>query len=206
MPMIELIDITKHYGDKLLFNNYNLTIKTSEKVLLSAPSGSGKTTLVRMMMGFEVPDSGDIIINSLKMNQHTLKDIRRQIAYVSQDTDLNLGTVREQLDMIFSYKINRNIKDYLKGFKHHCHFFDLDPKIVDEQVLQLSGGERQRVALIIALLLNRPYIILDEITSGLDNTLKKKIADFIMTLKETIIIVSHDMIWQGYDGLVEVAL
>jgi len=204
--MIELIDINKTYGDKLLFRDYNLTINTSDKVLLSAPSGSGKTTLVRMMMGFELPDSGEIIINSLKMDHLTLKEIHGQIAYVSQDTDLNLGTVREQLDMIFTYKINRHIDHYLESFKSQCHFFALNPTIVDEQVVQLSGGERQRVALIIALLLNRPYIILDEITSGLDNSLKKKIADFVMTLKQTVIIVSHDMIWQDYDGLVEVAL
>lgn len=204
--MIELKNITKHFGDKQLFTDYNLNIATNDKVLLTAPSGSGKTTLIRMIMGFEIPESGTVAVNSEEMNKHSLKHIRRQIAYVSQDTDLSLGTVQEQLDMIFSYKVNRHIDDYSRQFMEQCSSFNLPDSILHEEVIQLSGGERQRVALIIALLLDRHLLILDEITSGLDETLKMQIADQIMTLDKTVIIVSHDSVWRHYPSLKEVAL
>ena len=204
--MIKMTEITKEFGEKKLFNKFNLHIASREKILLSAPSGSGKTTLIRMLMGFEVPDSGTIIINGQKMDRHSLKALRGLIAYVSQDTDLNYSTVEEQLNTVFNYKINRQIDGYIEGFKAYCPTFNLPPTILEEDVIKLSGGERQRVALIIALLLNRPYLILDEITSGLDAQLKRQIADHIVTLDKTVIIVSHDTIWLDYDGLREVSL
>ena len=204
--MIQMTEITKDFGDKKIFNNFKLNIATGEKILLSAPSGSGKTTLIRMLMGFEVPDSGSITISDQKMDKHSLKSIRGQIAYVSQDTDLSYKTVEEQLNTVFSYKINRHIDDYIEGFKTYCPSFNLPMTILNEEVIKLSGGERQRVALIIALLLNRPYLILDEITSGLDHQLKKQIADYVVALNKTIIIVSHDTIWLEYDALREVSL
>lgn len=204
--MIQLTDITKEFGDKKLFNNFQLHITTGEKILISAPSGSGKTTLIRMLMGFEVPDAGLITIGEQTMDKHSLKTIRGQIAYVSQDTDLSYGTVEAQLNTVFSYKINRHIEAYIEKFKTYCPNFNLPTTILEEDVIKLSGGERQRVALIIALLLNRPYLILDEITSGLDHQLKKQIADYVVTLDKTIIIVSHDTIWLDYDGLRGVSL
>ena len=204
--MIELKNITKHFGDKELFTDYNLYIATNDKVLLTAPSGSGKTTLIRLIMGFELPESGSVAVNSEEMNKHSLKHIRRQIAYVSQDTDLSLGTVQEQLDMIFSYKVNRHIHDYNRQFMEQCSSFNLPDSILHEEVIKLSGGERQRVALIIALLLDRHFLILDEITSGLDETLKRQIADQIIKLDKTVIIVSHDSVWRNYHSLKVVAL
>jgi len=118
--MIQLKAITKDFGDKKLFNNFQLHIATGEKTLLSAPSGSGKTTLIRMLMGFEVPDAGYIAIDEQQMDKHSLKSIRGKIAYVSQDTDLSFNTVQAQLDTVFSYKINRHIIDYVEGFKAYC--------------------------------------------------------------------------------------
>ncbi len=204
--MIELKNITKTFGEKRLFSDFNLTIPTGDKVLLSAPSGAGKTTLIKMFMGFERPDNGTVSIGNEVMNKHSLRHIREQIAYVSQDTDLNSGSLVEQLDQIFSYKVNLSITDYKEKFLHYAPIFSLSTSILYEDISRISGGERQRVALIIALLLDRDYLILDEITSGLDSTLKQEIGDFVMNLKKTVIIVSHDDIWHQFDGLKEVAL
>lgn len=204
--MIRLNSITKHYGDKKLFTAYNLTVDTKEKVLLSAPSGSGKTTLIRLMMGFEVPDSGTVQIGGLTMSPQNIRQIREQIAYVSQDTDLSLGTVREQLDAIFAFRVNRSIGDYLERFTGMCTDFHLTEAVLTEPVSKLSGGERQRVALLIALILDRPYLILDEITSGLDGHLKRHMADKILSMDKTVVIISHDELWHGYPQIREVTL
>lgn len=204
--MIELRRITKHFGDKKLFTDYSLAISDKEKVLLSAPSGSGKTTLIRLLMGFELPDKGDVVICNTKLDKHTLRAVRGSIAYVSQDTDLMDASVREQLETIFSYKVNRHITNWHEGFKSLCPTFRLIPSIIDEPISKLSGGERQRVALIIAILLDRPIMILDEITSGLDGVLKESIANDVLNLDKTVVIVSHDTIWKNRDGIREVTL
>jgi putative ABC transport system ATP-binding protein len=202
--MIEYIDISKSYGDKVLFKNFNLEIKSGEKVLLSASSGSGKTTLIRFLLGFDKPDSGDIVVDDRTLNHHNLKGIREKIAYVSQDTDLPSLTTEALLDKIFSYKINHHIRDYRDNFLELSKTFQLEDQVLTTQVQEFSGGERQRIGLIIALLLNRPYLLLDEITSGLDHDLKALIMNHIMHLEATVIIVSHDALWKTEGSLREV--
>ncbi|MDF1616564.1 ABC transporter ATP-binding protein [Petrocella sp. FN5] len=202
--MIHYMDINKRYGDKVLFKDFNLKIECKEKVLLSASSGSGKTTLIRFLLGFDKPDSGDIVIDGMTLNHHNLKAIREKIAYVSQDTDLPSLTTEALLDKIFSYKVNHHIKDYKDNFLSLSKTFQLDDQVLSTQIQEFSGGERQRIGLIIALLLNRPYLLLDEITSGLDHDLKALIMNHIMNLDATVIIVSHDALWKSESSLREV--
>ena len=204
MHMIELNKITKHFGDKKLFTNYSLWVSSREKILISAPSGSGKTT--RRLMGFELQDKGQVTIGGKTMNHHNIRDIRSQISYVSQDTDLNDEPLRNQLETIFTYKVNRHIQDWEEKFESLRPVYMLPDNILDEDINKLSGGERQRVALIIALLLDRPIMILDEITSGLDNALKRTIVEDLLNSDKTILIVSHDEVWHGHDNIREVSL
>ncbi|MCF8018369.1 MAG: ATP-binding cassette domain-containing protein [Vallitaleaceae bacterium] len=202
--MIGYLNINKSYGDKELFKDFNLEIKSGEKVLLSASSGSGKTTLIRFLLGFDKPDSGDIIVDDMTLNHHNLRSIREKIAYVSQDIDLPSLTTEALLDKIFSYKVNNHIKDYKDNFLELSKTFQLDDQVLRTQIQDFSGGERQRIGLIIALLLNRPYLLLDEITSGLDHDLKALIMNHIMNLDATVIIVSHDALWKSEGSLREV--
>ena len=204
--MIKLHDISKSFGDKTLFENFNLHIAEGEKILLTAPSGSGKTTLIRMLMGFEKPDSGDIVIDGQTMSKTTLKEIRQKVAYVSQDSDLTSSNVAVQLDTVFSYKINRHIRNYRDRFIDLCPQYGLSEEILTKDVSQISGGERQRVALIIATILDRKFMILDEITSGLDSQLKTEIADRLTAMDKTILIISHDTVWKSYETIREVTL
>lgn len=195
--MIYIRKICKKFNNQILFEDFSLDINCNDKILLSAPSGSGKTTLIKFLMGFEIIDSGEIIVDNIQLNSHNIKKIREKIAYVSQDADLELDTIENILDEIFKYKINKNIEDYNSNFKKLCDVFLLDKDIVYKNISSLSGGERQRVALIIALLLDRKILILDEITSGLDLNLKIIIRDYIINLNKTVIIISHDPIWDS---------
>jgi len=202
--MIGYININKSYGDKVLFKDFNLEIKSGEKILLSASSGSGKTTLIRFLLGFDKPDSGDIVVDNMILNHHTLKNIREKIAYVSQDTDLPSLTTEALMEKIFSYKINHHIQGYKDDFLALCKTFQLGEHVLSTQIQEFSGGERQRIGLIIALLLKRPYLLLDEITSGLDHNLKALIMKYIVNLETTVIIVSHDALWKSESSLREV--
>jgi len=204
--MLQLKNIGKTFGQTTLFDHFSLQIQKNEKILLVAPSGRGKTTLLRFLLGFEVPDYGEIYFNNQLLDKITIKSIRASLAYVSQDADLAQTDLQTLLDTIFHYKINRHITDYLSKFKELTLFFHLDSAILTKQTQALSGGERQRVALIIAFLLNRPFLILDEITSGLDYELKCLIRDYVLEQDKTILIVSHDTIWKNTPLIREVYL
>lgn len=204
--MIRFNEISKTYGNKILFDDLSIAIEVNDKVILRAPSGSGKTTLVKLLLGFEKPDKGDIIVGGLPLNKYNLKQVRHNIAYVSQDADLALSTVSEVFDMVFNYKANKHIHDYRKQFQALSQQFGLEKSIFTKETKQLSGGERQRVAFILALILDREIMVLDEITSGLDSFLKQTIKDYVLNLNKTILIISHDEIWHNESTLKEVKL
>ncbi|KNZ41800.1 ABC transporter ATP-binding protein [Acetobacterium bakii] len=203
MALIEYRNINLKFEERILFSNFNLEINKNEKVLFSAASGQGKTTLVKMLLGFIVPDSGLIMVNGIKLSGETINTIRKDITYVSQDADLPKGIVAEVFDEVFGYRANRHL-NYEKGMLlKWLNEFSLMPDILEQQVDCISGGERQRLALIMGILLDRDIWVLDEITTGLDAELKKKIVEVLLTYERTMLIVSHDEIYKN-KGLREV--
>ncbi len=204
--MIRIEKLNKGFGPKRLFKDFSMEVKEKEKVLLRAPSGSGKSTLVKLLLGFEKPDSGTISVLEKPLSKHTLKEIRKSIAYVSQDSDLPNEKLSDILASAFSYKVNSHLtleKDKLAEYMHLVH---LEERLLDEKLNALSGGERQRFALVLALLLDRPILILDEITSGLDEELKRVVIPFILGLDKTVVVITHDSVWKDYGQIREVLL
>lgn len=203
MAFIEYRNIDLKFNERTIFSKFNLSIEKNEKVLFLAPSGKGKTTLVKMLMGFIVPDAGEIIVKGLSLSGESINTIRKNIAYVSQDADLPRGIVNHVFEEVFSYPANRHL-NYRKGdLVKWLNEFSLASDTLEKTVDSLSGGERQRLALIMGILLDREIWILDEITTGLDDVLKQKIVNLVLTCEKTILIVSHDDIYQNA-GLREV--
>lgn len=194
--MITFQNITKSYHHKTIMNHLSASINVGDKLLLSGPSGSGKTTLFKLILGFEKPDEGSIFINDIEIKKNNLQAIRKQIAYVSQDSDLDTTTLETLLHATFSYKINRHIKDYTDRFLSYCQHFKLDDDVLTKKTTSLSGGERQRAALALALTLDRPVLLLDEVTSGLDADLKDHLITTLSGLNKTILVISHDDAWK----------
>ncbi|MGV8906924.1 MAG: ABC transporter ATP-binding protein [Acetobacterium sp.] len=203
MALIEYRNIDLKFNERSLFSNFNLSIEKNEKVLFLAPSGRGKTTLVKMLMGFITPDAGKIMVKGIELSGETMNTIRKNITYVSQDADIPQGVVAEVFEEVFHYRANLHLNYHkellLKWFKE----FDLASDTLAKKVDSLSGGERQRLALIMGILLDREIWILDEITTGLDVKLKQKIVDILLTFEKTMLIVSHDAVYQNI-GLREV--
>ncbi|WP_105616040.1 ABC transporter ATP-binding protein [Vallitalea okinawensis] len=198
--MIQFKNIQLSFDKKDIFQDFNLEINEGEKILLLAPSGKGKSSLVKMLLGFIKPDSGEIIYSGKVLNKTHIKYFRKNITYISQDVDLRNLSVKDLLKEIHEYKNNNITYDensILKLFDH----FELERKSLEHHVNELSGGERQRLGLIVCMLLNRPTWVLDEITSGLDTSLKERMIDTIMKSKNTVIIISHDDLWLKQDQL-----
>ncbi|MCG8485052.1 MAG: ABC transporter ATP-binding protein [Clostridia bacterium] len=195
MTLIQFNNISLRFGDKIVFDNYNMHVNKGEKILLSAPSGSGKSSLFKLLMGFQRPQAGDIVLNGKRLQKNNLTYFRSSIGYVSQDVNLRNIEAWDLITEIFSYKQNNHIEINKEEVLNLIEYFNLSSDILNKKVSQLSGGERQRLGLIICILLDRPIWLLDEVTSGLDKDMKEKVVDYVLNQDKTVLIISHDRVW-----------
>ena len=197
---IEFKNINFSYLDKKLFENLNLKIKAGESIALVGPSGGGKTSLVSLIPRFYELESGSITIDGYDINQLELKDLRKQIALVTQEPLLFSGTIRENIllgsELYQSDKDNSELEALLQQAIEDSFVAnfakDLDQEI-GEGGNQLSIGQRQRLSLARAFISQAPIIILDEPTSALDNESQEFIYKSIEKLRKdrTVIIIAH---------------
>ena len=178
-------EVSKSYGDHLIFEHVNLTIKRGEKVAFVGKNGEGKSTLVKCIMN-EIPFEG-----SLKLG-HGVK-----IGYFAQNQaqllDDNM-TVFDTVDYVAQGDIRTKIRDILGAFMF-CG------EASEKKVAVLSGGERSRLAMIRLLLEPVNLLILDEPTNHLDMRSKDVLKNALKDFDGTVIVVSHDR--EFLDGLVE---
>ncbi len=197
MSFIEIKDINLTYEGKVLFQGFNLSIDKGEKILISGKSGAGKSSLIKILLGFRNFDSGHVKIIDKILKDGDFGDFRTLYAYVNQDVTVRGGSVREFVETLASYKNNdfRLCEPY--GLDQELmELFEFDKSLIDRDTSILSGGERQRLGIIIAIMLNKPVYLLDEVTSALDGDLKKKVAEYFANCKETVISISHDQVWE----------
>ena len=192
--MIKFKSVYLKRKSKEIFSGLDFFVQKNEKVLIQGKSGIGKTTLFKVLLGFETIDKGKVSFNDLDIVKEHIKNIRRQIFYLSQDIDLRNERVNLLLDEVLEQNDLKNQdKTHLMDL---LNFLDLSSKILNQTVTELSGGERQRIGLLICFLLDRPVWLLDEPTSALDDIMKKKIADYVMDQEKTIVLISHDDVWK----------
>lgn len=194
MILFKFENITKNFSSQYVLKNFSFDIEQGDKITVVGRSGIGKTTLFRLLLGFELPDSGSIYYKGIKLNDKTIWEVRREIAYVSQDLNIGLGNVSDLFDETLSLKANLKLKPIMMGrVNEFLAKFELPKDILQKKVDNLSGGEKQRVAIINALLLDRKIFLLDEISSALDQKLKTKVMDYFLLRPEfTVIVISHD--------------
>lgn len=197
---IEFKDVEFSYQDTKLFSGLNLKIKAGESLALVGPSGGGKTSLVSLIPRFYELNSGSITIDGYDINQLELKDLRKQIALVTQEPLLFSGTIRENIllgsDLYHADKTSAELDALLEKAIEDSFVAnfakDLDMQI-GEGGNQLSIGQRQRLSLARAFISDSPIIILDEPTSALDNESQEFIYKSIEKLRQgrTVIIIAH---------------
>ncbi|NOQ30537.1 MAG: type I secretion system permease/ATPase [Helicobacteraceae bacterium] len=183
-------------AEKSSLEDINFKIEQGEHVGLIGKIGSGKSTIQKLILGLYHAKEGSILIDGIDIKQIDPADLRKNIAYVSQDIVLFSGTVKENLiyraphaddEMILKASKISGILDFVNK---HPRGFDMQ---VGERGSMLSGGQRQSIAIARAILLDSPIVILDEPTSAMDNATEQKI---ITNLREyligkTLILVTH---------------
>ncbi|MFH1761236.1 MAG: ATP-binding cassette domain-containing protein [bacterium] len=176
-----------------LFSDLNIELSQGQKCIITGESGTGKTTLLKCLMGFKEPDKGEIRIMDRLILPDSIWDLRTQMTLVQQEPEPGKTNVRQILSRPFSYKQNRLLSLDKEKLGQLLDSLRLSKNLLDKEIRDLSGGEKQRIALISALLLNRPILLLDEITSALDEDCTRAVIDYFKTLKNTTIIAAaHD--------------
>ncbi|ADE36692.1 ABC transporter ATP-binding protein [Methanohalophilus mahii] len=194
--IIEFRDLSIIHSHQKVLENFNLTIKEGEKLLIRGKSGTGKSTLFMCLLGLMRPSGGDVYFENLPVTGNSVSVVRTKVAYVPQNVDVGRDSVEEFFDTIFSYNAVGFSPSFEK-MQRLLEWFELDASILKKEFKSLSGGEKQRIVLILSLLLERDVFLLDEPTSSLDSSLKSKVVDyFVNDPSLTVIVISHDPQWE----------
>lgn len=198
---VELKNINKNFGDYKASDNVNFGVEKGKLIGLLGPSGSGKTTILRMIAGLETPDSGDIIIDGVRVND--LAASKRGIGFVFQNYALfRYMTVYDNI--AFGLRVQKADKKKIdERVRELIKLIGLEG-LEKRYQSQLSGGQRQRVAFARALAPNPQLLLLDEPFAAIDAKVRKELRSWLREMIEklgvTSIFVTHDQ-----DEAIEVA-
>ena len=177
-------------------NNINLTIPVNQMTALVGKSGAGKSTLIDLIMGLNMPDSGEVLIDGVPLKNENLLALRKVLSYVPQDPFLFNTSIRENLILTKENATDDEIWEALT-FAYAADFVKKLPNGIDTVIgdrgIKLSGGERQRIVLARAILKKPAILVLDEATSALDSESELTIQEALESLKGkmTIIVIAH---------------
>ncbi|EFR83216.1 multidrug resistance ABC transporter ATP-binding and permease protein, partial [Listeria monocytogenes FSL F2-208] len=195
---IRASDISFSYneGDPIL-KHVSFDTKPGEVIAFAGPSGGGKSTLFAILERFYQPDTGEIFVGDIPLSEISINSWRTQIGYVSQESAMLSGTIRDNL----CYGLDREITEdelwnvaklaYADGF-----ISELPDKMateVGERGVKLSGGQRQRIAIARAFLRNPNILMLDEATASLDSQSEQIVQQALANLMEgrTTFVIAH---------------
>jgi ATP-binding cassette subfamily B protein len=186
---------TAHYK---ALSSISFNVKNGETIAFVGPSGSGKSTLVKLLVGLYRPQEGSILYNNINGKEFDFDELRNQIGFVTQDTQLFAGTIKENLLFVNPSATEEDLQLALK--KSSCTALLERAEngintVIGEGGLKLSGGEKQRIAIARALLRKPHLLIFDEATSALDSITEEEITTTIKEIskeKEQItVLIAH---------------
>jgi polar amino acid transport system ATP-binding protein len=206
---IEFDNVTKRFGDNVLFENFNLKIRQNEIVSIIGSSGSGKSTLLRILMTLETIDAGMVRVQGEPLwhmqkngawqpaNEHHLHRMRGQLGMVFQHFNLFPHmTVLRNITEAPMYVLGQSRETARVQALELLRLVGLEDK-TDAYPSELSGGQKQRVGIARALAMKPSILLLDEITSALDPELVDEVLEVIRRLAAedafTMILVTHEM-------------
>jgi ABC-type multidrug transport system fused ATPase/permease subunit len=194
---VEFQDVSFEYNEGVpVLRHVSFRAPAGSTTALVGSSGSGKSTLISLVMAFNRPNSGRVLVDGYDLNDVKLRDYRSRLGVVLQDNFLFDGTIAENIAYARPHAPREDIKavsriahcdEFIEGFEQK---YDT---IVGERGVRLSGGQRQRVSIARAILANPRILILDEATSSLDSESEAMIQDGLRSLRQgrTTFVIAH---------------
>lgn len=192
---IRVQNLSFSYENRTVLDHVNLRIKRGEKVAFVGESGSGKSTLVKVLMGLLKYESGDILFDDTPLKKLELESLYKKVSYLSQDTPIFDGTIRENL--VFDREVSdADIFASLEETQLQSMLTSLDRGVdtrIGEKGACLSGGEKQRLALARLWFDDSWIVVLDEATSALDNVTESIVMKHVLKQVNhaTVIAIAH---------------
>lgn len=203
-PLEKVPENPKHLGDvnSLTFENVsfkhssadshalediNFKVESGQTVAFVGPSGSGKTTLVKLLVGLYQPKEGIVYYNCINSNELAIDDLRNQIGFVTQDTQLFSGSIRENLLFVNPNATDSEMLEKLTMAACHTLLNRAEnglETVIGEGGMKISGGEKQRLSIARALLRDPKIFVFDEATSALDSLTEQEITDTVKAVTE----------------------
>jgi ABC-type bacteriocin/lantibiotic exporter with double-glycine peptidase domain len=187
--------ITVRYRDSgpLTLEDVTFQAESGEFVAFVGPSGSGKSTLFRLLLGFEMPQSGTVFYDGQDLNGLDVFAVRRQLGVVLQNSSLLAGSIFENIGAGTTIALNQaweaarqaGVADDIASFPMGMHTF------IAEGASNISVGQRQRLLIARALVFNPRILLFDEATSALDNQAQAIVSDSLSRLHVTRIVIAH---------------
>jgi phospholipid/cholesterol/gamma-HCH transport system ATP-binding protein len=199
-PVLEMKDVVKFYAaDKPVLNGVSFRVFRGETKIIIGASGSGKSTILKLIMGLDKPDEGQILVEGndiTHLSERELVSIRQKIGMVFQESALfDSLTVRENVGYRL-YEMDVDEDEIERRVRESLGFVGLEDAI-EKKPSELSGGMKRRVALARALISEPGIMLYDEPTAGLDPITSKKINELIIALRDirsvTGVFVTHRM-------------
>ncbi len=179
-------------------SNINFCVNKGETIAFVGPSGSGKTTLVKLLVGLYPPLSGEVKYNEVNSKEIDLDELREKIGFVTQDTQLFSGTIRENLLFVRPGASDEECMQVLKRAACQSLLARADnglDTVIGEGGVKVSGGEKQRLSIARALLRKPNILVFDEATSSLDSITEEEITETIRNVSEEVshitILIAH---------------
>ena len=192
MALIELKQVVYRAGDQEILQDVSFAVEEGDYLTLTGPSGSGKSTTLKLIAGLISPNKGEIFYKGQNLDSLDLVQYRRQVSYCFQQPTLFDETVKDNLALPLAIRK----QDFAAKRAHEAlKQVDLPADYLDKKITTLSGGEKQRVALIRNLLFQPEVLLLDEVTTGLDEESKQIVHQLIARVHQegtTIVQVTHD--------------
>ncbi len=194
MKALDVRGLTFRYpGGPPVLSGLSFAVDEGERVAVLGPNGAGKTTLMLHLIGILEPLSGDIEVGGMALGPATVREVRRRIGFVFQDPDdqLFMPTVAE--DVAFGPANYGVSGSELKQRVDRALAAVGAEQLASATPHHLSGGERRRVSLATVLAMQPEILVLDEPSSNLDPAGRRELADVLIGLTQTMVIVTHDL-------------
>ena len=195
--LIELINVTKRYGEEAALHATNFSAERGKTTVLIGPSGCGKSTLLRLTIGLIKPDSGSINFDSKPVTPAAIEGLRRRIGYVIQEGGLFPHLTARGNVVLMTRHVGESREQMQSRLLELCELTRFSENLLRRYPRELSGGQRQRVGLMRALMLSPELLLLDEPLGALDPlvraSLQQDLKQIFARLAQTVLFVTHDL-------------